>query len=93
MNCKPGDLAVVVRSYAGQEGKIVTCVRYIGPVEFDNGAAHPDCWRVDPPLYRAKDRCKADIVADSCLRPIRDTDGEDEVLRLVGKPQPNKEIA
>lgn len=93
MNCKPGDLAVVVRSYAGQEGKIVTCIEYVGRVVFDNGASHPDCWKVDPPLYVAKDRRKAHIVADSCLRPIRGNDGEDEMLRIVGKPQPNKEIA
>lgn len=27
-------------------------------------------------------------IADSALRPIRDTDGEDEMLRIVGKPEP-----
>ena len=27
LNCKQGDLAIVIRSHAGNEGKIVTCVR------------------------------------------------------------------
>jgi len=27
-------------------------------------------------------------IADSALRPIRDTDDEDEMLRIVGKPEP-----
>lgn len=34
MNCKPGDLAVIVRSMAGNEGRIVQCIRLAGPGEF-----------------------------------------------------------
>lgn len=30
MRCKVGDLALVVRSFAGNEGKVVTCVKYVG---------------------------------------------------------------
>ena len=84
MNCKQGDLAVVVRSFAGQEGKIVRCVKYVGPINFDGAPAFPDCWRVDPPLYVAADGRKAQWVADSCMRPIRDSKGDDETLAWAG---------
>src|SRR5574337_462291 len=30
LNCKQGDLAVIVRSYAGNEGKVVRCPRLLG---------------------------------------------------------------
>lgn len=81
MNCKPGDLAVVVRSEAGNEGKIVRVIRFIG---FGERFAD-DCWHVEPAL-RGTHRMHNDV-SDSRLRPIRDNDGEDEMLRIVGKPQ------
>lgn len=28
-------------------------------------------------------------IADAVLRPLRDSDGEDEMLRIVGKPEPH----
>lgn len=30
MNCKAGDLALIVKSMAGNEGKVVTCLEYLG---------------------------------------------------------------
>ena len=83
MNCKPGDLAVIVRSMAGNEGLIVEVIEHseLSP-EYD--------WLIRAP--RAIRWAFGDIsdighAKDSCLRPIRDNDGEDEMLRIVGKPQ------
>lgn len=82
MNCKPGDLAVVVRSATNPEniGRIVRCVdmtrrRLAGSWE------ECECWIVEPDItvYGA--------IADRCLRPIRPTDGEDETLTWAGKPE------
>lgn len=75
MNCKPGDLAVIVRTRdpAGRKyiGKVVTCVRIV-----------EECyWDVDPALPRYV------MVNDWCLRPIRDQDGDDETITWAGKPE------
>ncbi len=87
MNCKQGDLAIIVRSRAGNEGKVLTCLRlatssecksesvaWSGPV-WVTDADIPDTWGETTRLY-----------PDERLRPLRDSDGEDEVLRLVGRP-------
>jgi hypothetical protein len=73
MNCKPGDLAVVLCPLHEMRffGKIVQTIRFV------NG----DYWEVDPPLDNFKG------VYDNWLRPIRDNDGEDEILRIAGKPE------
>lgn len=87
MNCKPGDLAVLVRSRVWPEsvGKIVRCVR------FDPDRNGLPAWRVDKPvgktkLFEGRNR-PGDWIYDANLRPIRDNDEEDEMLRIVGKPQ------
>jgi hypothetical protein len=90
MNCKPGDLAVVVRSTCGNEGKVVRCVRYLGEV----GCIQPDgaltgpfhAWEIDS-WIRAWDGTLKREVFDKNLRPIRDNDGEDESLSWAGKPE------
>lgn len=84
LNCKAGDLAVIVRSMAGNEGRIVRCVEFVGCGD----DWHDDCWLVDPPVMGTL-RLQREV-SDSKLRPLRDNDGEDEVLRIVGKPQPNE---
>lgn len=76
MNCKQGDLAVVVRSYNGQHGAIVECVQLFEHPLFPG----EPCWEVRPPLLLGA------WCHDDQLRPLRDNDGEDEILRLVGKP-------
>ena len=81
LNCKQGDLAVIVRSAAGNEGKIVSCVA----LTFETwGFGSGPRWVTDPPVSG----CFTPVipVLDACLRPLRDNDGEDEVLRLVGRP-------
>ena len=87
MNCKQGDLAVIVRSRAGNEGRILTCLRlakaceceaesvaWSGPV-WVTDADIPTSWGETTRLY-----------PDERLRPLRASDGEDEMLRLVGLP-------
>lgn len=115
MNCKPGDLAVIVRSTLGNFGKIV---RVIGPslsnsvafgtsvVDPATGARWLRCmsefqWDVDAfgsPLI-------SDVVGervathtrrpfpDFALRPLRDNEDEDEMLRIAGKPVTQGELS
>ena len=83
LRCKKGDLAIVIRSLTehGDQhiGKVVRCVSCVDG----------DSWRTDPKLlFGASDwREGAPIVwYDNHLLPINPGDGEDEMLRLVGKP-------
>ncbi len=86
MNCKPGDLAVIVRSAEGQSiGQIVDCIALDG-----KHSEFGPVWRV-----RANSRGLVTIhgtlaavchVPDAWLRPIRDQDGPDEATQWVGKP-------
>ena len=82
LNCKQGDLAVVVRSTAGHEGKLLTCIRFIGAYEDYLGI---DYWLVDRVLTS---NCGEEhqVFRDIWLRPLRDSDAQDEILRMVGKP-------
>ena len=86
MNCKPGDLAVIVRADNKVDrphiGKIVECIYWL-PDEFGG------MWRTEPRLKVLRGPCKGREIGwhDGDLRPIRDNDGEDEMLRIVGKPQ------
>lgn len=82
MRCKPGDLAIVVSSDCGNEGKIVRCLRLHTSVTHDlDGATFSESasrrgprWVVDPPLpvvYESGRHCFALTCADSALRPLR----------------------
>lgn len=83
MNCKQGDLAIVVRSKAGHEGKIFRCVSYVGKAR---GFFGDDYWEIDA-IVLSIDGKPNSFFRDSWMRPIRDNDGEDEMLRIVGKPE------
>jgi hypothetical protein len=80
MNCKQGDLAIVVNSSSFQGaqhiGKIVTCV-----TAYDH-----DSWLCDPPLLSTCGRMIAWL--DCHLRPIRDPgdDAQDETLQWLDVP-------
>jgi hypothetical protein len=81
MNCKPGDLAVVVRCDVPEVvGLFVRCVRldYWGGEPF---------WYLDRRVIHNDPRYQHDAVFDCNLRPIRDQDGEDEMLRIAGLPK------
>lgn len=98
MNCKPGDLAIVVRSVAPENiGRIVTVIRLVVPgeqfaegrrlVEVGNG------WLVqcDRPLVttfegkQVGSHCTR-VYRDDCLRPISGVPVEDEVTEDLKEP-------
>lgn len=80
MHCKPGDLAIIVKSWADNEGKIVQCIM----LSDKHNAISPDgiiqdaVWITDRQLmsYDGTTDC---LVADNQLRPLREAP-EDEVL-------------
>lgn len=88
MNCKPGDLAVMVNSCCGNKGTIVTCIR----ISHHLGCIAPGGLFEDGPIWEVDRDIKGwggDVsrhVPDSQLRPIRDNPGEDETLRWTDKP-------
>ena len=97
MNCKQGDMAVVVRSAADNEGKVVTCLEYVGQigiVEIKGSAVSlpsTDYWLVDRDLnfYNAHLGMFADFapyVRDSCLMPISGYKEPQQVKEEEGEP-------
>lgn len=91
MNCKPGDLAVIVNAQVlSNIGKILTVTRYERNVLMKDGS-RMDGWRFEGPYLPGLFGGRANIVEDDALRPIRDNDGEDEILRIAGYP--HKETA
>ncbi len=89
LNCRPGDLAVIVKSRAGNEGKVVTCLRLIpgGPEWIEPGPR----WEIDRDVDSVMGYLVRSI-ADVCLRPLRDDEGEDEMLRIAGRPQERERV-
>lgn len=89
MNCKQGDLAVVVRAVNRKNiGKLCRCLKLIhGKLFIDpDGVARPyDTWETDA-KFHCWDGSNTRYVQDEKLKPIRDSDGEDEMLRITGKP-------
>lgn len=98
MNCKPGDLAVIVRPWSREQdiGRPVTVVRMGAPgstVQMRGGLFSTAVG----PLKSQSWLCDASgpgfpcFIADECLRPIRDQAGEDESLQWARVP--HKEVA
>ena len=88
MNCKPGDLAVIVMAGPKTQhhlGKIVRVVSaHTGRSVKLRDLPH---WDYVEPKLKHLDGTEIDWIHDMCLRPIRNNDGEDEMLRITGKPQ------
>lgn len=85
LNCKQGDLAIVVKSYAGNEGKIVRCIRLI-PAGFGRfRESLGPLWEVDVELNIVDEnglkRPPVKIATDAHLRPIKPLDELDDVTR------------
>jgi hypothetical protein len=108
MNCKPGDLAVIVSgSKTNPQIAGMFCeVLYLAPsgnFRFPNGVTAPDRVREASWLIKFATRIPVHyldgvyrpseyaVCIDSKLRPIRDTDGQDETLTWA--PVPSKEFA
>jgi len=91
MNCKKGDLAIVVSSIVPNSpniGKIVRCLEFV-PTSLIYAEAG---WVTDIDLiqYFVFDRTPAKqdkFVVDKMIRPIRDNDQEDETFAWAGKPE------
>ncbi len=79
MNCKPGDLAVIVsgKAFKAFIGRIVRVVATDGFL-----------WSTEESLDGNQ---YAILLPDSCLRPLRDNDATDETLLWL--PVPTKEHA
>lgn len=102
LNCKPGDLAIIVRSSYDNTGKIVHVKRMLGLQPVWGGykwciglSASSPCWlaeAVGSPINGARgDPWQEAPVPDIALRPLRDNPGEDEMLRIAGLPNRTKE--
>ena len=89
MNCITGDIAIVIKSNIGNLGKIVKCLQFVGDtVPGHSTGPYKDVWLVDRELAIRKndDIIYLPYVPDFMLRPLRDSDGEDEMLRITGLP-------
>lgn len=86
MRCKVGDLAVFVKSLAGNEGAVIRVVRFVGPINFTVAGFFPDVWEIDPPV-RAVEGGVTRRAPDAWLRPLRDGEGTDETIRIAGLPR------
>ena len=77
MNCKQGDLAVIVKAPLPDEqhciGKVIKCAELIKVNGFP-------CWIPETKLHGFRS------VADYCLKPLRDSDGQDETLNWKDVP-------
>lgn len=82
LNCKPGDLAIVVKSMAGNEGKIVRVLKFRGIDVWHHGN---DLWETDTTAPGTI--AKSNLFRDEWLRPLRDSKEPDETLTWAGKPQ------
>jgi hypothetical protein len=88
MNCKKGDLAIIVSSSCGNEGKIVQCLELLitgsfpdtkGGWQWHVKGVHP-VWRIDRPINFANafDTVQVMYCSDTRLRPLRgDLNGDD----------------
>jgi len=86
MNCKQGDLAIVVKSLYGNLGKVVRCLEYAGLVRWhDNGVSLGvlPTWKTDTEFKSNELHPTPDAaywMPDGQLRPLRGADGTDETL-------------
>lgn len=93
MNCQKGDIAYVASS--GPSAGVVRQVEHIWPAGFDGWLKDlGPIWSLDQDLdvlevnfIGASRLAKTWTCPDIFLRPIRGGEGEDEILRIAGKPQ------
>lgn len=95
MNCKPGDLAVLVKSFVNNEGRIFRCIRLASEREVKANCfwVYPNAWVIDTPLLTNTGNFVA-MAYDQHMRPIRDPgeDAQDESHAWL-PPVPTKEHA
>ena len=84
MNCKQGDLAIVVRSVCGNEGKIVRCLKLYPAGTDGMDKSLGALWETDGTFKTVMYGTQIDaeltrFAADSRLRPLRGDLSNDEV--------------
>ena len=96
MRCNPNDVVVVVRSKAGNLGRIGTVLRWAetGTVQYGhnkhgrtlfNGQAG---WVVQGTFSTTQgETVSPGVFPDEWLRPLRDSEGDDETITWAGKPE------
>lgn len=97
MNCKPGDLAMVVAPYVPEgRGAFVVVSRLANSEERLNGHDVFTCCRgawVVNGWVRGETGWLVGpqvVIGDECLRPIGGTEGDDATLTWAGRPQDQK---
>lgn len=105
--CKPGDIAVIINQR--NLGKLVTVIElYVPETRVDGNKWYSEgrpgpMWVVESlgGLFRSmtEDSQTSELkhtsvaISDSCLRPLRKGPGQDEMLRLTGKPKDKPVVA
>lgn len=89
MNCKQGELAIIINSMHTKEliGKIVTCVKRVPKGFILHGGYVPSQLAKNDDVWIVRFETYNWLHSDSRLRPIRYNDGEDEIIRIAGKLQ------
>lgn len=89
MNCKPGDLAVIVGGDPLENiGKVVLVLERYGLDEWRiDGAGRLIVLSLNTGQLVPESDCVEVYEYDHNMRPLRDSDGEDEMLRIAGKPE------
>ena len=93
MNCRPNDRAIFVGCDPGQEhvlGRLCT-VGTSGSFLYDRRGQIVFAWNIHMDLPTKSSQgpiIQKGFAADSFLRPIRDQDGQDEMIKLAGLPPP-----
>jgi hypothetical protein len=82
MNCKPGELCIVIRANLAEN-----LGRFVTTVEYDQNPGWPGMWRVECGTRLRGIDWQGNIavgttmmICDESLRPIRDNPGKDETL-------------
>lgn len=76
MNCRDGDLAY----YVGEIVELHFHICVVSNLLYWKGNS---AWIIDPPLPYSEFGNRKDAVYDRSLRPIRDSDKQDEMLSIV----------
>ena len=73
MNCKKGDLALVVRSSAANNGKLVTCLELLAAASCNTSVEDGPLWRIDRELEWESPlgAFPGFVVPDWALMPLR----------------------
>jgi hypothetical protein len=93
MNCRPGQLARIVK-VREPNNHLLGCIVQVSRISPLSEQFETTLWEYSPMLYSARGELIV-AFADSCLRPL-DTPGDDEVdemVRLVGPAVPASEGA